>query len=49
MKHKVQPNSYEKEFEEDLLNFNYSKKYNKFMVRDHKLQKRKNKAEDWYD
>jgi hypothetical protein len=40
---------YLKEVEEDMSSFNYSKKYSKFMVRETKLQKRKNKAEDWYD
>lgn len=49
MAHKVHTNEYEKELEEDLSQFNYSKKYNKFVVRDHKLQKRRNRSEDWYD
>lgn len=49
MGNKVKQDEYEKELEEDLSEFNYSKKYNKFMVRDHKLQKRRNREADWYD
>lgn len=49
MQHKSKHDEYEREFEEDMSAFNYSKQYNKFMVRDHKLKKRKDRSEDWYD
>jgi hypothetical protein len=35
----------EAELEEDLANANYEKQYNKFIVRDHKLKKRR--STDW--
>lgn len=49
MNQKAYPDDYFKELEEDMSSFNYSKKQSKFIVRENKLKKRRDKYEEWYD